>query len=163
MNNRIFQEDGRSDGFRYPDPKQIKLDQTNSRIFLPKLGWLRYRNSRKVLGTVKNDTVSQSCGKWFMSIQTGREVEQVLPQGEAVGIDMGVVRFATLSDGTFHAPLNSFRRHEDALRRAQQAMRRRGRVALGSNEASSSPSQCGAASPWSSQAAPLAPGTGGEA
>ncbi|MCO8162804.1 helix-turn-helix domain-containing protein, partial [Pseudomonas sp. 21LCFQ010] len=36
---------GQRDSFRYPDPKQIKLDQTNSRLFLPKLGWLRYRNS----------------------------------------------------------------------------------------------------------------------
>jgi putative transposase len=49
--------------FRYPDPKQIKLDQDNNRIFLPKLGGLRYRNSRDVLGTVKNVTVSQSCGR----------------------------------------------------------------------------------------------------
>ncbi|MCQ9427448.1 helix-turn-helix domain-containing protein, partial [Pseudomonas sp. LJDD11] len=52
-----FKKTGRRDSFRYPDPKQIKLDQTNSRLFLPKLGWLRYRNSREVPGTVKNITV----------------------------------------------------------------------------------------------------------
>lgn len=33
-----FKKKGQSDSFRYPDPKQIKLDQGNSRIFLPKLG-----------------------------------------------------------------------------------------------------------------------------
>lgn len=120
-----FKKKGQSDSFRYPDPKQIKLDQGNSRIFLPKLGWLRYRNSRKVLGEVKNVTVSASGGKWFVSIQTEREVEQPIPNGGAVGIDMGVTRFATLSDGTFYAPLNSFKRHEDRLRRAQQAMSRK--------------------------------------
>lgn len=120
-----FKKKGQSDSFRYPDPKQIKLDQGNSRIFLPKLGWLRYRNSREVLGTVKNVTVSQSCGKWFVSIQTEREVEQPIPNGGAVGIDMGIARFATLSDGTFYAPLNSFKRHEDRLRKAQQAMSRK--------------------------------------
>ncbi len=48
-----FKKKGRSDSFRYPDPKQIKLDQVNSRIFLPKLGWLRYRKSREVPGAVK--------------------------------------------------------------------------------------------------------------
>jgi len=37
---------GQRDSFRYPDPKQIRLDQANGRISLPKLGWLRYRNSR---------------------------------------------------------------------------------------------------------------------
>src|SRR5574343_1978651 len=54
-----FKKKGQHDSFRDPDPKQIKLDQANSRIFLPKLGVLRYRNSRDVLGAVKNITVSQ--------------------------------------------------------------------------------------------------------
>ncbi|AQR65132.1 cytosine methyltransferase [Aquaspirillum sp. LM1] len=120
-----FKKKGQSDSFRYPDPKQIKLDQANSRLFLPKLGWLRYRNSRQALGAVKNITVSQSCGKWFVSIQTEREIEQPIPQGGAVGIDMGIARFVTLSDGAFYAPLNSFKRHETALRKAQQAMSRK--------------------------------------
>ncbi|BAP44860.1 DNA (cytosine-5-)-methyltransferase [Pseudomonas sp. StFLB209] len=121
-----FKKKGQRDSFRYPDPKQIKLDQPNSRLFLPKLGWLRYRNSRKTLGTVKNITVSQSCGKWFVSIQTERETdEQPTAQGAAVGIDMGIARFATLSDGSFYAPLNSFKRHETALCKAQQAMSRK--------------------------------------
>ena len=97
----------------------------NSRLFLPKLGWLRYRNSRTVFGAVKNVTVVLSGGKWFVSIQTEREVEQPLPRGGAVGIDLGVVRFATLSDGTVYAPLNSFKRHATALRKGQQAMCRK--------------------------------------
>ena len=121
-----FRKKGQHDSFRYPDPKQIKLDQGNSRIFLPKLGWLRYRNSRDVLGTVKNVTVSRSCGRWFVSIQTEREVAQPMPQSTtAVGIDLGITRFATLSDGTVYAPLNSFKRHQTALRKAQQALARK--------------------------------------
>ncbi|STE53138.1 Probable transposase [Edwardsiella tarda] len=35
-----FKKKGQSDSFRYPDPKQIKLDQAHNRLFLPKLGWL---------------------------------------------------------------------------------------------------------------------------
>jgi putative transposase len=42
-----FRKKGRSDSFRYPDPKGIKLDQANSRIFLPKLGWLRRPDQRE--------------------------------------------------------------------------------------------------------------------
>jgi len=120
-----FKKKGQGDSFRYPDPKQIKLDQGNNRIFLPKLGWLRYRNSRKVLGDLRNVTVSANGGKWFISIQTEREVEQPILPGGVVGIDMGIARFATLSDGTFYAPINSFKRHEVALRKAQQAMSRK--------------------------------------
>ena len=48
---------GQNDAFRYP--QGVKLDQENSRIFLPKLGWMRYRNNRQVTGVVKNVTVSQ--------------------------------------------------------------------------------------------------------
>jgi putative transposase len=120
-----FKCKGRRDSFRYPDPKQVKLDQANGRIFLPKLGWLRYRNSRDALGELRNVTVSLSCGKWFVSIQTRREVETPVPHGGAVGIDMGIARFATLSDGSFIAPLHSFKRHETALRKAQRAMSRK--------------------------------------
>lgn len=118
-----FKKKGVSDSFRYP--QGVKLDQTNSRLFLPKLGWLLYRNSRDVLGTVKNVTVSLSCGKWFVSIQTEREVDQPLPNGEAVGIDMGIARFATLSDGSHIEPLNSFKKHQQRLARYQRAMSRK--------------------------------------
>jgi len=47
-----FKKKGQRDSFRYPDPKQIQLDPANSRLFLPKLGWLRYRNRGDVLGEV---------------------------------------------------------------------------------------------------------------
>jgi len=115
----------RGDSFRYPDPQQIKLDQGNSRIRLQKLGWLRYRNSRAVLGEVRQATVSERAGKWFISILAQREAPQLQPNGGAVGIDLGIARFATLSDGTFLAPLNSFKRHENALRKAQLALSRK--------------------------------------
>ena len=69
---------GSGDSFRYPEPKQIQLDPINNRVLLPKLGWLRYRNSREALGQVRNVTVSQSGGKWFIAIQTQRELAQPL-------------------------------------------------------------------------------------
>ena len=121
-----FSKRGQRDSLRYPDPKQFKLDQTNARIFLPKLGWVRLRLSRQVLGTPRNVTVSCRAGKWFVSIQTERDIEPPLPQTtSAIGIDVGIARFATFSDGTFLAPLNSFKRHEARLRRAQRAMSRK--------------------------------------
>jgi len=118
-----FKKRGYGDSFRFP--QGFKLDQTHSRIFLPKLGWVRYRNSREVLGTVRNVTVSNRNGKWFVSIQTAREVEQPVAQGNAIGIDLGVVRFATLSNGTVFAPLSRFKQDLAALRKAQQSMSRK--------------------------------------
>jgi putative transposase len=121
-----FRKRGQHDSFRYPDPKQIKLDQNNSRIFLPKLGWIRYRKSRVVPGELRNVTVSHSVGKWFISIQTRRELEQPVAQARtAVGIDVGISRFATFSDGSHLEALNSFRRHEKRLARAQRCLSRK--------------------------------------
>jgi len=121
-----FKKKGVRDSFRYPQPQQIKLDETNSRIFLPKLGWLRYRNSRKIQGEIRNATVSLRAGKWFVSIQTEREVDKPLPEAtSAIGIDVGIARFATFSNGSYLAPLNSFKRHETALRKAQQSLSRK--------------------------------------
>ncbi|HMY59941.1 MAG TPA: transposase, partial [Pseudomonadota bacterium] len=121
-----FKKKGVGDSFRYPDAKQFKIDQGNNRIFLPKLGWLRYRNSRDILGTPKNITVSSNGGKWFVSIQTEREeAEPVHPSASIVGVDVGIARFATLSDGTVFEPINSFRKQQQRLARYQRAMSRK--------------------------------------
>ena len=121
-----FKKKGMSDSFRYPDPKQIRLEQDNRRIFLPKLGWLRYRASRIVPGTIKNVTVSRTGDKWFVSIQTAREVDApVHPSSSIIGLDVGIARFATFSDGRFMAPANSFQKHEARLRRYQRALSRK--------------------------------------
>ena len=121
-----FKRKGSGESFRYPDAKQFEIDQGNSRIKFPKLGQIRYRNSRDVLGTARNITVSQTGGKWYASIQTKREVEQPVPDAtSAIGIDMGIARFASLSDGSFVAPINSFKKHEQRLRKYQRRMSRK--------------------------------------
>ncbi len=118
-----FKRKGERDGFRFP--QGIKLERENGRISLPKLGWLRYRNSRMVLGEVRSATVSHRAGKWYVSILTLREVEQPVPHGASVGIDVGVARFATASDGSFVAPLASFKKHEKRLAKYQRRMARK--------------------------------------
>jgi putative transposase len=119
---------GPSDSFRYSGPNELKLDQVNGRILLPRLGWLRYRNSRNVLRRIRNVTVGSSGKKWFISVLAVREVERPIAKGPAVGIDMGIVRFATLSEGRLYTPLNSFQRHENALAAAQRALSRKTQV-----------------------------------
>ncbi len=121
-----FKRKGSGDSFRYPDAKQLKLDEVNNRIFFPKLGWIRYRNSQGILGEVRNATISQSGGKWFVAIQTQRDVIERLPAtSSAIGIDVGIARFATMSDETYVVPLNSFKKHQQRLARYQRRMSRK--------------------------------------
>lgn len=119
-----FKKKGQNDAFR--NPQGVRLDQPNGRVYLPKLGWMRYRASRFVEGEIGQVTVSRHAGRWFVSVQTEREVKQpVHPAKTLVGIDVGVARFATLSDGTHIEPVDAFRSAEVALAKAQRAMSRK--------------------------------------
>ncbi len=119
-----FKKRGQHDSFRYP--QGCKLEQGNNRVFLPKLGWVRYRNSREVLGVVKNVTISQSNGKWYVAIQTEREVEMPTHTAtSSVGVDVGITKFAALSTGEVFAPINSFRTKQTHLAHYQRAMSRK--------------------------------------
>ena len=119
-----FKKKGLSSSFRFP--QGCKLDQANNRIFLPKLGWMHYRNSGEVLGEVKNVTVSHSCGHWYISVQTEREVSEAKhPSTSAIGVDMGIAQFATLSDGHVFAAVNSFKQKQKQLARYQRTLSRK--------------------------------------
>ena len=113
-----FKRKGEKDSFRFP--QGCKLEQENNRIYLPKIGWVRYRNSRNVLGIIKNVTISQKCGKWYVSIQTEFEQETPQPKGGEIGIDMGIVRFATLSNGEYFEPINAFKNLKGKLAKLQK-------------------------------------------
>ena len=73
-----------------------------------------------------NVTVSQSCGKWYVSIQTEYEVtEPAHASTSMVGLDAGVAKLATLSDGTIFDPVNSFKSNQKKLAKFQREMSRK--------------------------------------
>jgi putative transposase len=121
-----FKRRGRDDRFRLP--QGCKLEAQNARIFLPRIGWTRIRLSRTVEGVIGAVIACGQGGRWFVCIQTQRNVEPRAAAGGAVGIDLGVTRFATLSDGSHEtviqlpAPDPQLVR---ALRRAQRCQSRR--------------------------------------
>ena len=117
-----FKRKGMADSFRYP--QGFKVDQDKSKVFLPKIGWVSYRNSRKVIGEAKNITVSRKGKHWTISIQTEYEAELLAHKSTSiVGIDMGIKQFATLSDGTVYAPLNSFKSKAERLAKLQRQLK----------------------------------------
>jgi len=111
--------------FRYPAGVRIEGD----RIFLPRIGWMRLRLSRSVEGKVKSVTVKRRAGKWFVLALSELEADPrpVLPcdARDVVGIDLGVARLATLSDGTLVAHPRFAAREEVRIRRAMRALSRK--------------------------------------
>ncbi|HAX3258523.1 TPA: transposase [Escherichia albertii] len=64
-----------------------------------------------------NVTVSQSCGKWYISIHTKSDVSTpVHPSASIVGLDAGMAKPATLSDGTVFELVNIFRKTRRSCR-----------------------------------------------
>ncbi len=119
----VFKRKGQSvDSIRYP--QGFKIDQQANKVFLPKIGSVRYRNSRKIVGTPKNVTVSRKGKHWYVSIQVEYETPKMTHKStSAIGIDMGVKRFVTLSDGTFIEPLNSFKKSAEKLATLQRKLK----------------------------------------
>lgn len=116
-----FKKRGIHDSFHYP--QGFKLDENNSRIYLPKIGWVKYFNHRKIIGIPKNVTVSQSCGKWYVSIQAEKEIDEPVHNSQSeIGIDMGIAHFAALSDGTFIEPINVLKKYADKLASFQREL-----------------------------------------
>jgi len=119
-----FKKKGHGTGFRYP--QGFKVDEANSRVFLPKIGWLGYWNSRTISGQVKNISISEQCGAWFVSIQTEQEVETPIhPSTNMIGLDLGIAKFVALSDGQIYEPVNSYRKKENRLAFLQRQMSRK--------------------------------------
>lgn len=113
---------GRRDSFRFP--QRFKVE--GNRVYLPKIGWVRFHKSRDLQGLPKNVTVSRRGRHWYVSIQTEQVVaDPVHPAESIVGIDLGVAKFAALSDGTDIPARNSFKVLEKKLARAQRDLSRK--------------------------------------
>jgi putative transposase len=118
----VFKKKGQHDSFRYCQGFRIE----KGRLFLPKIGWVRFFQSREITGTVKNVTVSRKGKHWYISVQAEQEVpEPRHPATTAVGVDMGVSLFATLSSGVTVAPVNSFKKHQARLGYLQRGLARK--------------------------------------
>jgi putative transposase len=118
----VFKKKGLSDSIRFP--QGFKIDQQLNQVFLPKIGWVKYRNSRKIIGEPKNITVSRKGKHWYASIQVEYDTMDMPHKSTSIiGIDMGVKKFATLSDGTVYQPLNSFKGKAEKLAKLQRKLK----------------------------------------
>lgn len=120
-----FRKYGIGDSFRYPQPKPEHVDAANGRVFLPKIGWVRYRDSRKPDGRIKQITVSLDAGRWMLALTMETEKAGLPCAGACVGIDRGVTDTVALSNGQRVPSLKAYERSFYRLRRYQRAASRK--------------------------------------
>ncbi|MEV6340023.1 transposase [Nocardia vinacea] len=93
--------------FRFPDAKQIevqRLGRRSGRVKLPKLGWVRFRWSRALGGTIRSATVSRDSRQWYVSflVEDGIIAPQQHASTATAGVDRGVAVAVATSDGRLY-------------------------------------------------------------
>lgn len=107
-------------------PQRVKID--DSRIYLPKVGWVKCVVHRDIVGKVKTVTVSRNaCGQFHAAILTddGEEMPTVSIDGKAIGIDVGLAHLAVTSDGAKFENPRHLRKAEKNLKRKQRKLSRK--------------------------------------
>jgi putative transposase len=113
--------------FRTPQYAKVK----DGRVYVPKIGWVRIRQSQDVEGETKSATFKRDAkGHWFVTLVAEFDMPDVaLPPpdpAKVVGIDLGLIDFATPSDGSDPIPAPKFyRKSEKKQRKAQRVFSRR--------------------------------------
>ena len=109
------------DSLTFPQvPSGCRLQ--GSFLQVSKIGQLRCIVHRALIGTPKTCTIRRHGNKWYACFACEYDPVPLPPSEEAVGIDVGLEKFAALSDGTFVENPRFFRRDETALAKAQQRM-----------------------------------------
>ena len=96
-------------------------------IKLPKLGYVKVRDKQIPSGRILNATISQeSNGHYYCSICcTDIEITQYLKTGKNIGVDLGIVDFAILSDGSKIENQRFYEKSERKLAKLQKSLSRK--------------------------------------
>lgn len=114
----------------YQYPQGVKLNWESGKVYLPKVGNVKCKLHRSFEGVVKTCTVSRSStGKYFVSILVDDKepVPEILSfnSESTIGIDVGLVHFATLSGGTKVENPRVLKKTSKKLKRLQHSLSRK--------------------------------------
>jgi len=109
--------------FRIPQRVVVR----EGKVYVPKLGWVRIRQSQPVAGETKSATFKHTAtGKWYVTLVSEFEVSECKqPVTRVVGGDLGLETYLTLSDGTEVENPRFLRQYAKKLRRAQRHLSRK--------------------------------------
>ena len=117
---------------KYKDKEycNIELDLTNRQIKLPKLKWVKirgYRNTNNINGKIKNATISREPnGKYYVSILYEMyDKVPIIKHRTIVGIDLGIKKLLTLSDGTVYDNNKYIDKYTKRIKRKQRELSRK--------------------------------------
>ncbi len=108
------------DSFTYPQGGHSLTH--DSRVCLSKIGSIKVKLHREIKGSIKTCTIKREGECWYVVFACEVEHEPLEESCEAIGIDLGLLHFATLSDGSTIENPRYYRKAEKNLERLQQAL-----------------------------------------
>jgi putative transposase len=95
----------------------------DNKIKLPKLGLVRFANSRKFEGKIKSCTISKTkTNKYFISVLVEEEIKELPKNDNAIGIDLGLKNFLITSDGEVFENPRVLQKYEQKLAKLQRQL-----------------------------------------
>jgi len=122
---------GRYESFTFPQ-SGFSLTEDN-RVCLSKIGTIKVKfpkgkKANPPVGEMKTCTIKRETNHWYVIFTCELEQEIVYhPSEESAGIDLGLVHFATLSDGSTIENPRHLRQAEQKLKKLQEALSRKKR------------------------------------
>lgn len=116
--------------------QNTKVDFEHNRIYIPKFKeGIKCKLHRTFDGEIKTSTISRTpTGKYFISIlvklQDDMPTKRPIDENKAVGIDLGIKTFATLSDGR---EIQNPRNLKNAMKKLKRLQKKLSKKAKGSN------------------------------
>lgn len=122
-----FKGKGWYDSFTYPQSGFSLSDNSKGyqRIKLSKIGNIKVKLHRCIKGTIKTCTIKREVDKWYVCFACEIEPEYLPKTNKSVGIDVGLEKFAALSDGTMVENPRYLRKSEAKLKREQRKLSRK--------------------------------------
>jgi putative transposase len=113
-----FKGKGRYDSISYP---QSGFSIDGNTVSLSKIGDIKFKLHRPIEGNVKRLTIRRSSTKkWYVSFLVDDVPNHILePSDEIVGVDMGILNFAALSNGEVVANPRFLLADEERIKKAQ--------------------------------------------
>lgn len=105
--------------------RQIGKALNGNRLRISKIGDVKIKVHRPVNGRIRTLKIKREAGRWFALLVVECEARSLPFCAAAIGIDVGLSSFATLSDGTAVANPRWFRTAQAKLRRLQRRVARR--------------------------------------
>jgi putative transposase len=118
-----FRSHKRYDSFTYA---QSGFSIKDGKLRLSKIGDVKSKLHRPIEGKIKTLTITRSAtGKWYACFSVEVEVHPLPANDRSIGIDVGLLHFATLSNGEQIGNPRFFRTDEKALAKAQRREKRK--------------------------------------